>query len=163
MIKGESFSQLIESFCHLVNNMKRLNIQKQDYEYIDKLADALPSEWETYIMIQQSNPIQYARLTLASFIEKLEAQELDIRKKQKMKLFTVGQSQDVGLYYRGQVSGNPKIQPRLVLIHKLRMFKLQQIKVIQLLLLVEVLAMCQLQRQHLPSQQIPMFYNVILL
>ena len=84
--------------------MKRLNIQKQDYEYIDKLVDALPSEWETYIMIQQSNPIQYARLTLASFIEKLEAQELDIRKKQKMKLSTVGQSQDVGLYYRGQVS-----------------------------------------------------------
>ena len=44
MIRGETFAQLIERFCHLVNNMKRLGIQKQDYEYIDKLADALPVE-----------------------------------------------------------------------------------------------------------------------
>lgn len=81
MVKGE-FAQLIERHFHLVNEMKRLGIDKQEFEYIDKLAYALPDEWETLIMIQQSNPFAYARITLESFIEKLEAQELELRKKQ---------------------------------------------------------------------------------
>ncbi|XP_076924903.1 uncharacterized protein LOC143587518 [Bidens hawaiensis] len=51
MGKGESFSQLIAIYCHLVNEMKRLGFDKQEFEYIDKLADALPDEWETFIMI----------------------------------------------------------------------------------------------------------------
>ncbi|XP_076950830.1 uncharacterized protein LOC143623924 [Bidens hawaiensis] len=78
-VKGESFAQLIERYCYLVNEMKRLKIDKPVYEYIDKLADALPEEWGTFIMIQQSNPITYARLNLASFIEKLEAHDLELR------------------------------------------------------------------------------------
>ncbi|XP_076893020.1 uncharacterized protein LOC143544928 [Bidens hawaiensis] len=49
--KGESFAQLIERCCYLVNEMKRLKIDKHDYEYIDKLADALPEEWGTIILI----------------------------------------------------------------------------------------------------------------
>ncbi|XP_076959129.1 uncharacterized protein LOC143635122 [Bidens hawaiensis] len=44
-VKGETFAQLVERYCHLVNEMKRLGIDKPDYEYIDKLADALPEEW----------------------------------------------------------------------------------------------------------------------
>ncbi|XP_076933717.1 uncharacterized protein LOC143599703 [Bidens hawaiensis] len=109
-VKGESVAQLIELYCHLVNEMKRLCIDKPDYEYIDKLADALPEEWGTLIMIQQSNPVAYDRLNLARFIEKLEAHELELRKKQKMKSTAI--SQDVGLYYKGSQSGvssNPKI------------------------------------------------------
>lgn len=51
---------------------------------------------ESFIMIQKSNT--YARLTLARFIEKLEAQELKLRKKQKMKSSSV--SQDIGLYFK---------------------------------------------------------------
>ncbi|XP_076926355.1 uncharacterized protein LOC143589488 [Bidens hawaiensis] len=43
-VKGESFAQLIERYCYLVNEMKRLKIDKLDYEYIDKLAGALPEE-----------------------------------------------------------------------------------------------------------------------
>ncbi|XP_076911356.1 uncharacterized protein LOC143569279 [Bidens hawaiensis] len=51
-VKGETFAQLVERYCHLVNEMKRLGIDKPDYEYIDKLADALPEEWGTFVMIQ---------------------------------------------------------------------------------------------------------------
>ncbi|XP_076949766.1 uncharacterized protein LOC143622533 [Bidens hawaiensis] len=51
-VKGETFAQLVERYCHLVNEMKRLGTDKPDYEYIDKLADALPEEWGTFIMIQ---------------------------------------------------------------------------------------------------------------
>ncbi|XP_076888744.1 uncharacterized protein LOC143539279 [Bidens hawaiensis] len=80
-VNGETFAQLVERYCHLVNEMKRLGIDKPDYEYIDKLADALPEEWGTFIMIQQSNPVAYARLNLVRFIEKLEAHELELRKK----------------------------------------------------------------------------------
>ncbi|XP_076954201.1 uncharacterized protein LOC143628511 [Bidens hawaiensis] len=50
-VNGESFTQLIERYCHLVNQMKRLKIDKPNYEYIDKLADALPEEWGTFIMV----------------------------------------------------------------------------------------------------------------
>ncbi|XP_076926893.1 uncharacterized protein LOC143590232 [Bidens hawaiensis] len=84
-VKGETFAQLVERYCHLVNEMKRLGIDKPDYEYIDKLANARPEEWGTFIMFQQSNPVAYARLNLARFIEKLEAHELELRKKHNMK------------------------------------------------------------------------------
>ncbi|XP_076902846.1 uncharacterized protein LOC143557725 [Bidens hawaiensis] len=82
-VKGENFAQVVERYCHLVNEMKRLGIDKPDYEYIDKLADALPEECGTFIMIYQSNPVAYARLNLARFIEKLEAHELELRKKNR--------------------------------------------------------------------------------
>ncbi|XP_022008837.1 uncharacterized protein LOC110908231 [Helianthus annuus] len=47
-IKGESTKQLIERYCHLVVEMRRLNIEKTNEEWIDKLCDALPyEEWGT--------------------------------------------------------------------------------------------------------------------
>ncbi|XP_076910423.1 uncharacterized protein LOC143568067, partial [Bidens hawaiensis] len=52
LVKGETFAQLVERYCHLVNEMKRFGIDKPDYDYIDKLVDALPEEWGTFIMIQ---------------------------------------------------------------------------------------------------------------
>lgn len=51
--------------------MKHLGIGKLNYECIDKLADAFPEEWETFIMIQQANPVAYAWLKMDRFIEKL--------------------------------------------------------------------------------------------
>ncbi|XP_076911771.1 uncharacterized protein LOC143569849 [Bidens hawaiensis] len=98
LVKGESFDQLIEIYCHLVNEMKTMGNDKPEYEYIDKLADALAEEWEIFIMIQQSNPIAFARLYLARFIKKLEAQELELGKKPKMKSSVV--AQDICLYYK---------------------------------------------------------------
>ncbi|XP_076893716.1 uncharacterized protein LOC143545781 [Bidens hawaiensis] len=80
LVKGETFAQLIERYCHLVNEMKRMGIDKPDYEYNNKLADAFPEEWETFIMVQKSNLVAYVHLTLARFIEKLKAQELELRK-----------------------------------------------------------------------------------
>lgn len=88
-LKGESFAQLVERYCHHVNEMNRLRIDKPEYEYIDKLADALPEEWGTLIMIQHSNPIVYAPLNLARFIEKLEAHELEIRKNKRLSVMPV--------------------------------------------------------------------------
>lgn len=42
MLKGETFGHLIERYCHLMNEMKRLGIEKPKYEHIVKLADTLP-------------------------------------------------------------------------------------------------------------------------
>ncbi|XP_076938822.1 uncharacterized protein LOC143607163 [Bidens hawaiensis] len=81
MVTGESMPQLIERYCNLVNEMKRLGIDKKEYEYIEKLDYSLSDNWNTFIMIQQPNPIKYARLTLARFIENLGAHELELRKK----------------------------------------------------------------------------------
>ncbi|XP_076919817.1 uncharacterized protein LOC143580759 [Bidens hawaiensis] len=47
MFKGETMPQMIERYCHLVNEMKRLGINKEYFEYIDKLADALPNDQNT--------------------------------------------------------------------------------------------------------------------
>ncbi|XP_076953887.1 uncharacterized protein LOC143628102 [Bidens hawaiensis] len=58
-VNGETFAQLVVRYCHLVNEMKRLGIDKPDYEYVDKLADALPEELGLFIMIQQSNLVVY--------------------------------------------------------------------------------------------------------
>ncbi|XP_076943092.1 uncharacterized protein LOC143613202 [Bidens hawaiensis] len=46
MVKGESMAQLIERYCHLVNEMKRLGIGKQEYEHFHKLANSLSDEWK---------------------------------------------------------------------------------------------------------------------
>ncbi|XP_076892107.1 uncharacterized protein LOC143543736 [Bidens hawaiensis] len=45
MVKGETMPQMSERYCHLVNEMKILGINKEDFEYIDKLADTLPYDW----------------------------------------------------------------------------------------------------------------------
>ncbi|KAJ0555595.1 hypothetical protein HanIR_Chr07g0303911 [Helianthus annuus] len=80
--------------------MKRMGIRKDGSELIDNLIDSSPeNEWVTYMLILQSNPIKYARLNLARLIEMLEAHELELRKKTKMK--SVNIPQDIGLYYKG--------------------------------------------------------------
>ena len=50
-ISGESTKELIERYCHLVVEMKRLDIDKTDEEWVDKLADALPQEEWGYILV----------------------------------------------------------------------------------------------------------------
>ena len=48
-ISGETTKDLIDRYCHLVLQMKRLNIEKTNEEWVDKLADALPhDEWGTF-------------------------------------------------------------------------------------------------------------------
>ncbi|KAJ0477395.1 putative transcription factor interactor and regulator CCHC(Zn) family [Helianthus annuus] len=88
-IKGETTKQLIERYCHLVVEMKRLDITKTNEEWIDKLCDALPS-----------------------FIEKIEAHELELLKIKKMN--SASMQQDVSLYYKGNptvlTNQSPKIQ-----------------------------------------------------
>ncbi|XP_021991579.1 uncharacterized protein LOC110888357 [Helianthus annuus] len=53
ILKGESLKQVIERFCYLVNEMRRLRIEKDKEELVHKLADALPQggDWSTYLMI----------------------------------------------------------------------------------------------------------------
>ncbi|XP_035838837.1 uncharacterized protein LOC118486468 [Helianthus annuus] len=55
-IKGEMTKQLIERYCHLVVEMKRLEITKTNEEWIDKLCDAHPyDEWGTYLTMLKNN------------------------------------------------------------------------------------------------------------
>ena len=111
-IKGESTKQLIERYCHLVVEMRRLKIEKTNEEWIDKLCDALPyDEWGTYLMMLK-NSSDFVNYNLSVFIEKIEAHELELLKIKKMSLTSM--QQDVSLYYKGSPSAtnfqSPKIQ-----------------------------------------------------
>ncbi|KAJ0576488.1 putative transcription factor interactor and regulator CCHC(Zn) family [Helianthus annuus] len=97
-IKGESTKQLIERYCHLVKEMRRLKIVKTNEEWIDKLCDALPyDEWGTYLMMLK-NKTDFINYSLSDFIEKIEAHELELVKIKKMNSTNI--TQDVSLYFK---------------------------------------------------------------
>ncbi|KAJ0834755.1 putative transcription factor interactor and regulator CCHC(Zn) family [Helianthus annuus] len=103
--------QIIERYCNLVMNMKRLNITKDNEEWIEKLADALPQDvWGTYLMMLKNKP-EFDNLTLSTFIEQLEAQEMEQRKIARMKDFDG--EQDIGLYYKGGISDKTNSSPKI--------------------------------------------------
>ncbi|KAJ0938907.1 putative transcription factor interactor and regulator CCHC(Zn) family [Helianthus annuus] len=101
-LKNESTREIIERYCNLLANMKRLSIEKNNEELIEKLADALPYEtWGTYLMMLRHKK-GFSNLTLSKFIEKIEAQEMEQRKIIQMKDFDG--EQDIGLYYKAGVN-----------------------------------------------------------
>ncbi|KAJ0827008.1 hypothetical protein HanRHA438_Chr17g0820801 [Helianthus annuus] len=101
-LKNESTREIIERYCNLLANMKRLSIEKSTDELIEKLADALPYEtWGTYLMMLR-NKKGFSNLTLSKFIEKIEAQDMEQRKVIRMKDFDG--EQDIGLYYKAGVN-----------------------------------------------------------
>ncbi|KAJ0763877.1 putative transcription factor interactor and regulator CCHC(Zn) family [Helianthus annuus] len=108
----ETTKQIIDRYCHLVLEMGRLDIQKDDDEWVDKLAEALPQQkWGTYLMIVKLMR-KTESMNLAQFIQKIEEQKLDI---QKTAIMTNSNAkQEVSLYYRGNKfeatsSQSPKI------------------------------------------------------
>ncbi|KAM0008767.1 putative transcription factor interactor and regulator CCHC(Zn) family [Helianthus debilis subsp. tardiflorus] len=111
-LKTESTKQIIERYCNFLVNMKRVSINKDDEELIEKLADALPHEtWGTYLMMLR-NKKGFSTLTLSKFIEKLEAQEMVQRKIVRMKDFDA--EQDIGLYYKAGVNEKPtNLSPKI--------------------------------------------------
>ncbi|KAM0064978.1 hypothetical protein Hdeb2414_s0003g00109351 [Helianthus debilis subsp. tardiflorus] len=110
-LEGETTRMIIERYCHLVMEMKRLDIKKEDEEWVDKLADALPqNECGTY-HLSLKHKRQFEDMNLSKFIQKLEEHELAIRKTTTMR--SPGAQQDVSLYYRGskvETTPSPKIQ-----------------------------------------------------
>ncbi|KAJ0496278.1 hypothetical protein HanHA89_Chr13g0497861 [Helianthus annuus] len=67
-LKNESTKQVIERYCNLLVNMRRVSINKDNEELIEKLADALPHEtWGTYLMMLR-NKKGFNNLTLSKFI-----------------------------------------------------------------------------------------------
>ncbi|MFS7949265.1 putative transcription factor interactor and regulator CCHC(Zn) family [Helianthus anomalus] len=111
-LKNESTKQIIERYCNLLMNMKRLSITKDNEELIEKLADALPHEtWGTYLMMLR-NKKGFSSLTQSKFIEKIEAQEMEQRKISRLKDFDG--EQDIGLYYKGGISDkNTNMSPKV--------------------------------------------------
>ncbi|KAJ0458915.1 hypothetical protein HanHA89_Chr16g0643121 [Helianthus annuus] len=58
-LPGEDTKKLIERYCHLVQSMSLLDINKEREEWVDKLAYALPQkEWGTFLMILK-NTVEY--------------------------------------------------------------------------------------------------------
>ncbi|KAF5759608.1 hypothetical protein HanXRQr2_Chr16g0743301 [Helianthus annuus] len=112
-LKNESTKQIIERYCNLLVNMKRVSINKDSEELIEKLADALPHEtWGTYLMMLR-NKKGFNTLTLSKFIEKLEAQEMEQIKISRMKVFDG--EQDIGLYYKAGLSEKTtNLSPKVV-------------------------------------------------
>ncbi|KAJ0940268.1 hypothetical protein HanRHA438_Chr02g0081461 [Helianthus annuus] len=110
-LKTENTKQIIERYCNLVVNMKRLDIKKDREEWVEKLADALPQDvWGTYLMVLKNND-DFANLSLSKFIEKLEVQEMEQRKTAKMKDFNG--EQDIGLYYKESTVDKTNISPKI--------------------------------------------------
>ncbi|KAF5805054.1 hypothetical protein HanXRQr2_Chr05g0204501 [Helianthus annuus] len=110
-LRTENTKQIIERYCNLIVNMKRLSITKDNEELIEKLADTLPHDvWGTYLMMLR-NKKDFGSLTLGKFIEKLEAQEMEQRKISRMKDFDG--EQDIGLYYKGGISDKTNMSPKI--------------------------------------------------
>ncbi|KAJ0443982.1 putative transcription factor interactor and regulator CCHC(Zn) family [Helianthus annuus] len=111
--KIASEERIIERYCNLLVNLKRVSINKDNEELIEKLADALPHEtWGTYLMMLR-NKKGFSNLTLSKFIEKIEAQEMEQRKISRMKDFDG--EQDIGLYYKAGLNDkttnlSPKVE-----------------------------------------------------
>ncbi|KAJ0715632.1 hypothetical protein HanPI659440_Chr13g0503451 [Helianthus annuus] len=84
-IKGESTKELIDRYVELYLEMRRLNINQMDETWIDKLANALPNDvWGTYLLARKKNG-EYYSFNLSSFVEKIQAQELEFQKIKKLK------------------------------------------------------------------------------
>ncbi|KAJ0626193.1 putative transcription factor interactor and regulator CCHC(Zn) family [Helianthus annuus] len=78
--EGETTKMTIDRYCHLVLEMGRLDIKKDDDEWVDKLADALPqNKWGTYLLILK-HMRKSESMNLAKFMKKIEEHELDIQK-----------------------------------------------------------------------------------
>ncbi|XP_022018885.1 uncharacterized protein LOC110918914 [Helianthus annuus] len=78
--KGEMTKRTIDRYCHLVQEMKRLEIKKEDDEWVDKLSDALPQDkWGTYLLILK-HMRKSESMNLCKFIQKIEEHELDVQK-----------------------------------------------------------------------------------
>ncbi|KAJ0568128.1 putative transcription factor interactor and regulator CCHC(Zn) family [Helianthus annuus] len=108
----ETTKQTIDRYCHLVLEMGRLDIKKEDDEWVDKLAEALPQhKWGTYLMVVKLMR-KSESMNLAQFIQKIEEQELDI---QKIAIMTnPNAKQDVSLYYRGnKFEATPSQSPKI--------------------------------------------------
>ena len=110
-LEGETTKATIDRFCHLVLEMGRLEIKKDDDEWIEKLADALLQDvWGTYLMMLKNKP-EFDNLMLSTFIEQLEAQEMEQRKIARLKNYDG--EQDIGLYYKGGASDKTNIAPKI--------------------------------------------------
>ncbi|KAJ0547061.1 putative transcription factor interactor and regulator CCHC(Zn) family [Helianthus annuus] len=110
-LRTENTKRIIERYCNLVMNMKRLNINKDKEELIEKLANTLPQDvWGTYLMMLKNKP-EFDNLTLSEFIEQLEAQEMEQRKIARM--MNYDGEQDIGLYYKGGTSDKTNIAPKI--------------------------------------------------
>ncbi|KAJ0557037.1 putative transcription factor interactor and regulator CCHC(Zn) family [Helianthus annuus] len=110
-LRTESTKQIIERYCNLLVNMKRVSTTKDNEELIEKLDDALPHEtWGTYLMMLR-NKKDFGNLTLSKFIEKLEAQEMEQRKISRMKDFDG--EQDIGLYYKAGLNDKTNMSPKV--------------------------------------------------
>ena len=95
----------------MVPEMKRLSMDKTDEEWVDKLDDALPhEEWGTFFLVLKNN-LEYVGFNLSTFIERIEAHELELRKMRKMKSANV--QQDVQLYYKGNSSATSAPSPKI--------------------------------------------------
>ncbi|KAJ0567404.1 hypothetical protein HanIR_Chr06g0284411 [Helianthus annuus] len=132
----ETTKQTIDRYCHLVLEMGRLDIKKEDDEWVDKLAKALPQhKWGTYLMVVKLMR-KSESMNLAQFIQKIEEQELDIQKTAIMT--NPNAKQDVSLYYRGnKFEATPSQSPKISTAFSADVLQVQiqvlQLKVVDLL------------------------------
>ncbi|KAJ0771101.1 hypothetical protein HanPI659440_Chr07g0265181 [Helianthus annuus] len=93
---------MIERFRHLKAELGRYGIKKDEDEMVDKMFEALTNEqdWQYFgLVLKNTKPM--AEMTLNWLIERLEGNELEIKKVKKVN--NTQYQQNVDLYYRGSM------------------------------------------------------------
>jgi len=93
-IGNESLDELITRFYHLLIELHANEVITSTKEKVQCLADALPTKWESFLMVAKQNRI-LATTNLNTFIQSLREQEVENRWRAKRGV----QIQNPGLYF----------------------------------------------------------------
>ncbi|KAJ0866272.1 hypothetical protein HanRHA438_Chr12g0549881 [Helianthus annuus] len=80
--KDETVNELEKRYESLLDNLKRYEIRMSNAEKISKFADALPSEWDEFL-IELKNDSRFSNFYPNEFINKLKTHKYENEKKKK--------------------------------------------------------------------------------
>ena len=81
--KNDNLSDLITRYCHLLSEMDEYCVNVSESEKVLKLSDVLLDNLDSYIMILKQT-MNFELLTVNDLICKLQAQDMNMRKKAKL-------------------------------------------------------------------------------
>ncbi|MFS7934658.1 hypothetical protein Hanom_Chr05g00394221 [Helianthus anomalus] len=80
--KHETVNELEERYGKLLDSLKRYEIRLSNAEKISKFADALPSEWDEFL-IKLKQDSRFSKFYLKEFTKELKIHDYEINKKKK--------------------------------------------------------------------------------
>ncbi|MFS8023816.1 hypothetical protein Hanom_Chr16g01455961 [Helianthus anomalus] len=80
--KNESLNQLKKRYDILLNNLKEFKIRKLNAGQISKFVEALPLEWDEFLIELKKNS-RFSSFYLHEFVYELQIRDCEINKKRK--------------------------------------------------------------------------------